>query len=116
MPRFCSCDIATDDSPDVSRRINRASRRANALAHYRMAQVADLQRQRTELAALKGAEQPVDLALQFAKLDSALRFARLALAQILDSLSTSERTRFIRVHGPKPSERLLTPRSYSQVA
>jgi len=86
------------------------------MLRYRMAQVADLQRQRRELAALKSAEQPVDLALQFAKLDSALRFARSALAQILESLPASERAHFIKVHGPKPSQRALTPQGYSQVA
>jgi hypothetical protein len=86
------------------------------MLRYRMAQVADLQRQRRELDALKGAGQPLDLALQFAKLDSALRFARLALAQILDSLPAPDRARFIRVHGPGPSARPITPRSYSQVA
>jgi hypothetical protein len=78
--------------------------------------VADLQRQRRELDALQGAEQPLDLALQFAKLDSLLRFARLALAQILDSLPASERAHFIKVHAPKPADRPVTPRSYSQVA
>lgn len=86
------------------------------MLRYRMAQVADLQRQRRELDGLKGAGQPLDLALQFAKLDSALRFARLALAQILDSLPAPERAHFIKVHAAKPSERPVTPRGYSQVA
>ena len=77
-----------------------------ATLRHRMAQVAGLQRQRVELNALVGgAGQPLDLAIQFAKLDSALRIARLALAQILHSLPASERTRFIRVHAPsRPAE------------
>jgi hypothetical protein len=77
-----------------------------AMVRYRMAQVADLQRERQELNRLNaGAEKQLDLAIQFAKLDSALRVARLALADILRSLPASERARFIKVHGPaKPSE------------
>jgi hypothetical protein len=77
-----------------------------AMVRYRMAQVADLQRQREELNTLnEGAAKELDLAIQFAKLDSALRVARLALAAILRSLPASERARFIKVHGPaKPPE------------
>ncbi len=76
-----------------------------ARLRYRMAQVADLQRQRRELEALSlAAEQPLDLAAQSARLDSALRIARLALAQSLQSLPASERRHFIKVHGaPAPS-------------
>lgn len=78
-----------------------------ARLRYRMAQVADLQRQRKELEALRvAAAQPRDLATQSARLDSALRVARLALAQSLQSLPASERTHFIKVHGapgPYPS-------------
>ena len=65
---------------------------------------------------MKGPEQPLDLALQFAKLDSALRFARLALAQILDSLPVSERALFIKVNAPKPAERPVMSPNYPQVA
>jgi hypothetical protein len=86
-----------------------------SMLRYRMAQVADLQRQRGELDALKpGAEQQLDLAAQFAKLDSALRVARHAMAQILEGLPPSERTHFIKVHRPRrPTERLDKPESAS---
>ncbi len=77
-----------------------------ARLRYRMAQVADLQRQRRELEALSAAAtQPLNLATQSARLDSALRIARLALAQSLQSLPASERTHFIKVHSaPPPSD------------
>ena len=76
-----------------------------ATLRHLMAQVADLQRQRGELDALRGgSEQTLEAAAQFAKVDSALRVARLSLAQILMSLPASERTRFIKVHGLPRSE------------
>ena len=84
--------------------------RQTATLRYWMAQVADLQRQRVEFNALVGgAERPLDLAIPFAKLDSGLRVARLALAQMLQSLPASERARFIRVHAPSRPAELPSP-------
>jgi hypothetical protein len=70
-----------------------------SMLRYRMAQVSDLQRQRKELNALKGsAEEPLDLAMQIARVESALRIARLVMAQLLHSLPESERRELIQTH------------------
>lgn len=69
------------------------------ILRYRLAQVADLQRQRQELTALATrATYSVEWALQMARLDSALRIARHMLAQLLKSLPRAECLRFIKAH------------------
>jgi len=75
-----------------------------ATLRHRMAQVATLQRQHAQLKALPiAARQSLDIAIQFARLDSALRIARQALARSLYSLPASERSRFIKMHASLPS-------------
>lgn len=70
-----------------------------ATLRYRLAQVAGLQRQHSHLKALPlGVRQSLDIAIQFAKVDSALRVARQVLVQSLYSLPASERSHFIKMH------------------
>jgi hypothetical protein len=83
---------------------DREKGRRVAALRYRMARVADLQRQREELDLLsRDGRERLAVAPEIAKLDSALRVARLALADQLHRLSLSERLQFIKLHSHKPS-------------
>lgn len=66
----------------------------------RMAQVADLQRERRQLIDAADRRRPVDWALRLAQIDAALRLARNTLVSGLRELPEPQRTQFIRAHGP----------------
>ncbi len=86
------------------------ARRLGAL-RYRLARVADLQRQREELDSLARDQRSLGVAAEIAKLDSALRVARLALAEHLQRLPVSERFQFIKLNAhdrPAPTTVLTT--------